>query len=119
MSNQAGIDRRCERRVNAEMLISVRHAQDSGSAVAQDVMARNVSLSGAYFEGPAGEVYQANEILIVSAAIPESMRRQFPFTRLAGRGRVVRAVMLEGKDRRQGVALEFEEDLTVLSAVSR
>ena len=82
---------------------------------------RNVSLAGVYFETDQPGALAPNAQVIASISIPETERRAFPFTRLAGRGRVVRMDELPAQDgsspRRYGVALEFGKDLTALTAV--
>jgi hypothetical protein len=79
----------------------------------------NISLVGAYFEIEAPGALALNSQVMASVAIPEADRRTFPFTRLAGRGRVVRIDELPPQDGspRYGVALEFSNDLTALTAV--
>ena len=81
-------------------------------------MTSNLSLAGAYFETEQPTGLTLNSQVMASVAIPEADRRAFPFTRLAGRGRIVRIDELPPHDRspRYGVALEFNEDLTTLTA---
>ncbi|OGX39268.1 MAG: hypothetical protein A3C53_01920 [Omnitrophica WOR_2 bacterium RIFCSPHIGHO2_02_FULL_68_15] len=82
---------------------------------------RNVSLAGVYFETDQPGGLALHTQILASVSIPETERRTFPFTRLAGRGRVVRMDELPAQDgsspRRYGVALEFGKDLTALTAV--
>ena len=83
-------------------------------------MAKNVSLAGVYFETEGEDSYALNEFLMASVSIPEAERRAFPFARLSGSGRVVRVKQLpwqeaEGRTR-FGVALEFGDNITALTA---
>jgi len=82
-------------------------------------MTKNISLAGICFETSEGR-YAVNDLLTASVSIPEPQRRNFPFTRLAGRTRVVRVDPLPQQDagvpRRCGVALEFGDDLIALTA---
>ena len=83
---------------------------------------QNISLAGVYFETDQPGALAPNAQVLASVSIPEAERRAFPFTRLAGRGRVVRMDELPAQDgssppRRYGVALEFGKDLTALTAV--
>jgi hypothetical protein len=79
----------------------------------------NLSLVGAYFETTSPHGLAPDGQILASVSIPEGERRAFPFTRLAGRGRVVRIHELPPLDGspRYGVALEFSNDLTALTAV--
>jgi hypothetical protein len=82
---------------------------------------KNVSLAGVYFETEAADRYGMNDVLITSVAVPESQTRHFPFSRIAGRSRVVRVRELaqpggSGK-KRFGIALEFGDDVTALTAI--
>ena len=83
----------------------------------EERVAANVSLSGVYFE--TDRPYQSSEAVVVSVAVPEQQRRDFPFSRLAGRSYVVRIDELsevEGR-KRYGVALAFADNVTTLLAV--
>ena len=118
---QGRFDRRRQRRVNFQVPIQIRRAGTEGLGPPEDAVAINVSLAGVYFESPRGQTYAPNESIMVSISIPEPLQREFPFTRLAGRSRVVRVDALPGRrasdDTRQGVALEFGEHVTALSAM--
>ena len=117
---QGGIDRRRGRRVMLEAPLFIRKvgAQDLG--LFQEQIARNISLAGVYFE-TLDEAYTVNEQLVASVSIPETGRREFPFTRLAGGGRIVRITELPPQEdsqgrKRRGIALEFGHDLIALTA---
>ena len=74
-------------------------------------------MAGVYFETDDGE-FEVNEVVMTSVSIPETQRRGFPFTRLAGQGRVVRVSELAGDGRKKyGIALEFGNDLTALTSI--
>jgi hypothetical protein len=83
----------------------------------------NLGLAGVYFETDDG-TFEVNEVVMTSVSIPESERRAFPFTRLAGQGRVVRVNELSGNGgaqaggrKKYGIALEFGNDLTALTSI--
>lgn len=82
---------------------------------------QNVSLAGAYFETDQTDRWSLDDVVIASVLVPESQRRLFPFTRLAGRGRIVRITELSerapNERKRAGIALEFGHDLTALTAI--
>ena len=119
---RSGIERRRGRRVSlgAPLLVWRVGAQEPRRIA--ELAAKNVSLAGVYFETDSAQTYAVDEILVTSVAIPESQRRDFPFTRLAGRSRVVRVSELSplepDEHKRLGVALEFGNDVTVLTAAA-
>ena len=117
--SQGGTERRRARRIDLEASLFLRQDSGADGDSVQQRLAKNVGLSGVYFE--TDNPYALNEVMVASLSVPESERRQFPFTRLMGRGRVVRVQELSQADRdgrkRFGVALEFGADLTALTAI--
>ena len=112
------IERRRGRRIELAAPVQIRRG---GSAEpGADHVTDNLSVGGVYFETEAGETYQVDDIVTASVSVPEPQRRSFPFTRLAGRCRVVRVSPLPSADpagrERFGIALEFSNDATVLTA---
>ena len=103
-----------------EAPLLIRRAGAQVSAPRQEVT-KNVSLAGVYFETEEEHPYTDNEMVMASVSIPEAHTRDFPFTRLAGRGRVVRIEAVPQQEaagrKRFGIALEFGHDLTALTAV--
>jgi hypothetical protein len=83
---------------------------------------KNLSLRGVYFTVQAWKPIGINEAMAFSITISHELQRAFPFSRLAGRGRVVRVEELayrhEPIQRRLGLAVAFGEDLTALAAAS-
>ena len=116
------IDRRRGRRVSLEAPMSIRRA-DSLKLTPAEENTKNVGLSGVYFETHERAPYAVGTMMIASISIGETQQRMFPFTRLAGHGRVVRVVDLQPEGpsgpRRVGVALEFGNDVTALTAIPR
>lgn len=110
------INRRKDRRAWLEAPVSIRRL-DTGLTVPS--VAKNVSLAGVYFETEPTEAYAVNEPVVTSVMIGATQQQAFPFTCLAGRGRVVRLDPLapdaSGRQR-LGVAVAFEGDLTALSS---
>lgn len=113
------IDRRRGRRVSLQVPLQLRRSGSQGPESPQEHFTKNVSLAGVYFETDQAGALQENDLIFASVTIPETQRRQFPFTRVAGRSRVVRVSELpalsEGR-KRIGVALEFGEHTTALTA---
>ena len=115
------VERRRGRRVDLEAPLVIRRVAAGSAGSANQELTSNISLAGVYFETEQSDAYTVNETLISSVSVPESKRRDFPFTRVAGRSRVVRIKELpqeEGAGRkRMGIALEFGEDVTALTAI--
>lgn len=114
------IDRRTERRASVRAPIVLHRNGSQGNNLTEEAVTANVSLGGVYFESPLGADYTTNELVVVSISIPAAEQGKFPFSRLAGRSRVVRVDALpkeEGSDTRYGVALQFGEHLSVLSGI--
>ena len=118
MANEANEKRRAKR-VELRAPLFIRRV-DAPAHETDERVTGDISLAGIYFETPDGSRYQANDTVMTSVSIPESERRSFPFTRLAGRCRVVRVHELTPQDpsgsKRFGVALEYGSDLTALTA---
>lgn len=115
------VDRRRERRAVLQVPIRIQRVGFPYPAESEEAVTLNVSLGGVYFETDHPQAYAPNDVLVASVSIPETLTREFPFTRLAGRSRVVRVdEMPEARApdaTRYRVALEFGENLTVLSAI--
>lgn len=114
-----GVERRRERRVALEAPLLIRRLGTSQPEALQERVTKNIGLAGVYFEVEA-DAYAINDPVMISVSVPEPQRRDFPFTRVAGHGRVVRVKEVAGDGSRPGtrfgVALEFGEDVTALMA---
>lgn len=113
------VERRRARRVTLQAPLLIRRPGVHPAEAGEERAVGNVSLAGAYFETDRSD-YAVNEVVIASIAVPETERREFPFTRLAGRGRVVRVQALapgpaSGGTPHFGVAVEFRADVTALT----
>ena len=108
------VERRHGRRLALQAPLAVRRIEGKD---AEEMVTANVSLGGLYFE--TDRPYQPQEAVIISVGVPESNRRDFPFSRLAGRSHVVRVDDLSPQEgrKRYGIALAFAESLTTLFAV--
>lgn len=114
-------ENRKHRRFSFRLPIEVRKAEAPTELIFEEATTTNISMGGVYFEargrmevGPQAGVY-------ISISVPREIRKDFPFSRLVGKARVVRAEELPGNEldpfARQGIALEFSSDLIFLSAV--
>ena len=120
MDQKHVVERRRGRRINLEVPMVVRKMDEQGPKPFAEQSTKNISLNGVYFEMDGVDGVRVNDVIIASVSIPESQRRDFPFTRLAGRSRVVRVIesLTPGDGRpRTGVACEFSEDVTVLTSI--
>ena len=117
---QESVERRRGRRAHFEAPVMIRRVGEQGTASPFTTqLAKNVSLAGVYFETDEAEPLKMHEVVVTSVSVPESKRRDFPFTRLAGVSRVVRVTDLspgEAGNKRFGIALEFGNDMTALTA---
>ena len=115
-----GVERRREWRVALEAPLLIKRLGNPQSEAFQERLTKNIGLAGVYFE-VGGDAYTVNEPVMLSISVPESQRRDFPFTRVAGHGRVVRVQDLSrdgaGPGKRFGVALEFSQGVTALTAI--
>ena len=116
------LERRRGRRAEIQAPLMIRPLAGIGSReTSREETTKNVSLHGAYFETDEAQEYRANDVVMASIAIPSEQTREFPFTRLAGRSRVVRVSEVVHPSstisKRVGVALEFGEHLTALTAI--
>lgn len=120
MDEARGIDRRRHRRIDLTVPILARRNSEGNGATFKEGVAKNLSLAGLYFTTAGWRALEQDEVMTISVSVPPEKVRNFPFSRLAGRGRVVRVEELakvahEGPTL-FGIALEFGEDLTVLTA---
>jgi len=117
---QGSTERRRGRRVELAASLSIRPLGPDGVTPFTARIISNISLAGVYFETDDTDTYHVNDVVIASVSIPESGRRLFPFTRVAGRSRVVRVDQLSepgtGGSKRIGIALEFGDDATALTS---
>jgi c-di-GMP-binding flagellar brake protein YcgR len=118
--DQGGIERRRHRRIDLTVPILARRNSEGSSAEFKEGVAKDLSLAGMYFTTAGWNELRADEIMTLSVSVPSDKLRNFPFSRLAGRGRVVRveelAKVADSGPTLYGVAIEFGQDLTVLTA---
>jgi hypothetical protein len=116
---QGSVERRRGRRVNVEAPLQIRRLGTRDPKSLKEELTKNVSLAGVYFETDEGHDYSLDDVITASVSVPEAKRREFPFTRIAGRSRVVRVRELSqqtAERKRIGIALEFGDDVTALTA---
>jgi len=113
-------ERRRGRRIPLTAPLLIRHAHVSPTEPFTSLVTKNISLAGVYFETEHPDSFSVNDTVIASVSIPEPLRRDFPFARLAGHSRVVRVEQLPRREEHacasSGVALEFSDDIIILTA---
>ena len=113
-------ERRRGRRVPLTVPLLIRQGDARQPHAFHEEVTRDLSLAGAYFETEQ-ETYTVNDLVVPSVMISDVQTRTFPFTRLAGKSRVVRVDTLPQSGasgrKRFGVALEFGDDFTALAAL--
>ncbi len=120
LMTQGRVERRRGRRIALETPILIRcatHPEDQGFI---EQRTRDISLAGIYFITNGSDQYRVDDVVVASLSVPEAQTREFPFTRLAGQGRIVRVGRLP-IDTPQAtstrVAVEFGQDLIALTAL--
>jgi c-di-GMP-binding flagellar brake protein YcgR len=120
MITEAGIERRRHRRIDMAVPILARRNDEGAQAAFREGMAKDISLAGVYFTTAGWKEIKADETMTLSVSVPQEKVRSFPFSRIAGRARVVRveelAKVSDDGPTLFGVAAEFGRDLTVLTA---
>jgi len=114
---QSHIERRRSRRVILQAPLVIRRGPHQREPT-KPLVTKDIGLAGLYFEAGTDERFTVNEVLTASLSVPEPHRREFPFTRVVGRGRVVRVHRLQDEaEPRVGVAIEFGDEVTALTAI--
>ena len=117
---QGSVERRRGRRIDLQAPLLIRRIGTREPGLFKEQRTENLGLAGVYFETDDGD-FEVNETVMTSVSIPESQRLGFPFTRLAGQGRVVRVKELANVpgdgQKKYGIALEFGNDLTALTSI--
>ncbi|MBI4355403.1 MAG: PilZ domain-containing protein [Candidatus Omnitrophica bacterium] len=115
-----GPERRRHRRIDLTVPILTKPNTEVETQEFKGGVTKNLSLAGALFETGQYQLLSPDGLLTVSISIPREKARGFPFSRLAGRARIVRVNELAKLDDQSPklleVALEFGKDLTVLTA---
>ena len=110
-----------------EVEVEIR-SQASPSASANRTIGslKNVSLAGLYCTVKAPAPFQSGDQVICSLSIPPQHARQFPFTRILGRGWILRLDAVpsgrragenQGANALIGVAIAFSPNVTALGTV--
>lgn len=120
------IERRRFRRAELELPVSLRWSPEGHAPVQAAGQAKDVSLAGVYcyLEPPCP--LKPGDAVTCSVEVPPEQMRVFPFTRISGRGMVVRVEPVnrgrragesQGETSRIGLAVAFAPDVTALGSI--
>lgn len=113
-------ERRWAAHVPMTIPLTVRRVTEAPQGVWWEGLIRDLSLRGVSLTLRGGATLSHGETLSVSITVPAAWQRVFPFSRVAGSGRVARVEELtqeaEAAGKRVGVAVEFQDDVTRLSS---
>ena len=115
------VERRRGRRIFLQAPLLIRRIGTREPEPFKEETISNISMAGVYFETEQPDSYTPNDVVMTSVSVPESQRREFPFTRLAGRSRIVwiKELPQQGPESRKrfGIAIEFGNDVTALTTI--
>lgn len=100
-------EKRRSKRLDLSLPITVKRASGKEKAELHSAVTINVSYNGAYVVDIGLKNIKPEDHLNVSISVPREEARDFPFSRLTGKAKVVRV-------EKQGVALEFGEEMSRL-----
>ena len=101
------MEKRRFKRIDMSLPMRLRHILSNGKEEIVDTITSNVSYNGAFITEKTPESIKPEDNLHISLSIPRDNTRDFPFSRLTGKAKVVRV-------EESGVALEFNEEISRL-----
>ena len=101
------VEKRKFKRLGLSLPTRIRYDSDSGKQEVQEGVTLNVSFNGAYISEIKLKNIKDKDTINISLSVPREETRDFPFSRLIGKAKVVRV-------EEEGVAVEFDEDISRL-----
>lgn len=101
------VEKRRSKRLGLSLPMKLRLVTEKGRGEAVEGITSNVSYEGAYIRNIDLKNIKPNDSLHISLSVPRDEARDFPFSRIIGGARVVRA-------ENEACALEFNEDISRL-----
>ncbi|MBU1007257.1 MAG: PilZ domain-containing protein [Candidatus Omnitrophica bacterium] len=101
------VEKRRFKRLDLTLPTELKRLSDEKKWEAQEGVTINVSYNGAYVGDISIKNMNAGDTLNISLSVPKDESRDFPFSRIAGKARVIRVA-------KDGIALEFDEDINRL-----
>ena len=100
-------EKRRSRRLDLSLPANIRYASADGKEKALKGITINVSFNGAYLSDISLTNVKPEDEINISISVPRDDTRDFPFSRLIGKAKVVRVD-------NEGVAVDFDEDIARL-----
>ena len=100
-------EKRKSRRLDLSIPMSIKHKSDNGKEKTQEGLTINVSYNGAYLVDISLKDISPKDKINISLSVPRDDARDFPFSRVIGKAKVVRVD-------KEGVALEFGDEVSRL-----
>ena len=101
------VEKRRSKRLGLSLPMKLRRLTGEGKEEAIEAITSNVSYDGACVVDVSLKNIKPNDNLHITLSVPRDDSRDFPFSRIIGKARVVRA-------ERETCALEFSEDVSRL-----
>jgi len=111
MRGEVFVEKRRARRLNMSFPITIQLASDGEKEEVREGVTVDISFYGAYVRDISKNNIKLEDRLNVFLSIPNDDRKEFPFSRFAGKARVVRV-------EKDGIALDFSEDMFRLSVAA-
>ena len=99
-------EKRRSKRLDLSLPVNIRYASGDGEKALKGITI-NVSFNGAYLTDINLENIKPEDKINISISVPRDDTRDFPFSRLIGKAKVVRV-------NDEGVAVDFDEDISRL-----
>ena len=125
---KAGVERRRFRRAEVDVPVAIRPGgAGSASAALIEGQVKDISLAGFYCYMKAPCALKPGDMVSCSMTIPQEQARWFPFTRVVGKGSVMRiepvpmgrrAGDTPSEEELVGAAIAFTPDVTALGSIS-
>jgi len=101
------VEKRRSKRLGLFLPMKLRRLTDTGKGETIEAVTSNVSYEGALISDINTKNIKPNDNLHITLSVPRDEARDFPFSRIVGNARVVRAEM-------ETCGLEFSEDVSRL-----
>lgn len=101
------LEKRRFKRLGLSLPMKLRRVTEEGTEESVEAVTSNVSYNGAYVVNIDLKNIKPNDSLHITLSVPRDEARDFPFSRISGKAKVIRA-------EKEACALEFSEDMSRL-----